>query len=52
VGDLLGMVCQTLGSLALGFGVAFWSDWRMALVVTGTLPLLVVGAVIQTRLVM
>lgn len=49
VGDLLGMLCQTLGSLALGFGVAFWSDWRMALVVTGTLPLLVVGAVIQTR---
>jgi hypothetical protein len=48
-GDLAGVLFQCGGTLAFGFGVAYFSDWRMALLVTGCLPFLISGAIIQTR---
>lgn len=49
VADLLGLALQTLGALGFGYAVAIYCDWRVALLVTGLLPVLVSGAVIQTR---
>ena len=49
VADILGLVLQVLGALGFGYGIAIACDWRVALLVTGLLPLLVSGAVIQTR---
>ena len=49
VADILGLALQTLGALGFGYGIAIYCDWRVALLVTGLLPLLVSGAVIQTR---
>jgi hypothetical protein len=49
VADLLGLALQTLGALGFGYAVAFYCDWHVALLVTGLLPVLVSGAVIQTR---
>lgn len=49
VADILGLALQTLGALAFGYGIAIYCDWRVALLVTALLPLLVSGAVIQTR---
>lgn len=49
VADVMGLVLQTLGALGCGYAIAIVCDWRVALLVTGLLPLLVSGAVIQTR---
>jgi hypothetical protein len=49
VADILGLALQTLGALGFGYAIAIYCDWRMALLVTGLLPVLVSGAVIQTR---
>lgn len=52
VADILGLVLQMLGALCFGYAIAIVCDWRVALLVTGLLPLLVSGAIIQTRLVL
>lgn len=49
VADVLGLALQTLGALGFGYAIAIYCDWRVALLVTGLLPLLVSGGVIQTR---
>lgn len=49
VADLLGLALQCLGALGFGYAIAIMCDWRVALLVTGLLPVLVSGAVIQTR---
>lgn len=46
VGDVLGVMMQNVFCLASGYAIAFAYDWRMALVVTGTLPIMVAGSAI------
>jgi hypothetical protein len=52
VADILGLALQTLGALGFGYGIAIYCDWRVALLVTALLPLLVSGGIIQTRCVL
>ena len=42
---MVGLLIQNLTTLAFGYFLALYFDWRMALVVTGILPLLVIAQV-------
>ena len=46
------MVLQNLSTLAVGYGIAFAYDWRMALLITGILPLVILSTVIHMKFVM
>jgi ATP-binding cassette subfamily B (MDR/TAP) protein 1 len=48
-GDVLGLVIQNIVTLIAGYTIAFMTSWRMALVITGTLPLLVLGSIIEMQ---
>jgi len=50
VGDTMGLILQNLTTLACGYLIAFAYDWRMALLVTGVLPLLIVAMFIQMKM--
>lgn len=41
IGDVLGSVAQNLFCLAIGYGIALAYSWRIALVVTALLPVMV-----------
>ena len=45
VADVIGLLIQNLTTLTIGYFIALFFDWRMALVVTGILPLLVIAQV-------
>lgn len=49
VGDAIGAICQNSTCMFFGLLIAFAYDWRMALVVTGALPLVVIAASIQLK---
>jgi ATP-binding cassette subfamily B (MDR/TAP) protein 1 len=49
VADVMGVTLQCVGALGFGYAVAFMCDWRVALLVTALLPVLVSGGIIQTR---
>jgi len=51
-GDTMGLITQNLVTLVAGFIIAGVYSWRMMLVVTACLPLLLVVVVIQTRLIL
>ena len=51
-GDVAGIVLQNLSTLAVGYGIAFAYDWRMALLITGILPLVIMSTVIHMKFVM
>ena len=48
VSDLMGLVVQNLAVIGGGFGLAFYSSWKVALVVIALLPLEALGLKIQT----
>lgn len=52
VADGLGVLLQNLACVAVGYGLAFAYDWRVALVVTGILPFVVLGAYFDMQFVM
>uniref|UniRef100_A0A7S0R4U3 ATP-binding cassette transporter n=1 Tax=Chlamydomonas leiostraca TaxID=1034604 RepID=A0A7S0R4U3_9CHLO len=47
VGDSVGVALQNLATLAAGYLIAFIYDWRMALLITGCMPILITGAIAQ-----
>jgi ABC-type multidrug transport system fused ATPase/permease subunit len=47
VGDVVGLMLQNVLCLAAGYVIAFIYEWRMALLVTGILPLLISSAIIH-----
>ncbi|KAJ9525056.1 hypothetical protein QJQ45_017385, partial [Haematococcus lacustris] len=49
VGDTLGLMLQNVLCLAFGYVIALVYDWRMALVVTGALPFMIIGSIIYYR---
>jgi len=49
VGDTVGLLTQNFFSLLTGYIIAFVFNWRMALLVTGALPFMIVGTVIYYR---
>ncbi|KAF5834437.1 P-loop containing nucleoside triphosphate hydrolase protein [Dunaliella salina] len=49
VGDSVGLITQNLFSLIIGYIIAFVFNWRMALLVTGALPFMIVGTVIYYK---
>lgn len=49
VGDAAGAIFQNLTCMLFGLLIAFAYDWRMALVVFGALPLIVVATTIQMK---
>ena len=51
VGDVLGMMAQYTAALALGVVLALVYDWRMALLITATLPFLVFGGIMFHKMV-
>ncbi|KAF8060513.1 ABCB6 [Scenedesmus sp. PABB004] len=50
VGDVFGVVSQNVSLMAVAYGLAFWLNWRVALLITGAAPLVVVGGYIHIRL--
>ncbi|KXZ51733.1 hypothetical protein GPECTOR_11g18 [Gonium pectorale] len=49
VGDVFGVAFSNVSTLALGYLIAFAYDWRMALLITGVLPFVVLSAVIHLK---
>jgi ABC-type multidrug transport system fused ATPase/permease subunit len=49
VGDVVGLMLQNILCLAAGYVIAFIYEWRMALLVTGILPLLISSAIIHHK---
>lgn len=49
VADVLGVVMQNLGTLGLGYGLALYFDWRVALLVTAALPLLATSSLLHVK---
>ncbi len=49
VADVAGLLVQNLTTLVLGYVLALVYDWRMALVVTGVLPLLVIAQSVEVK---
>jgi ATP-binding cassette subfamily B (MDR/TAP) protein 1 len=49
VGDTIGLMLQNVLCLAFGYLIAFIFNWRMALVVTGILPLLISSSIIYHK---
>ncbi|KAG2428637.1 hypothetical protein HXX76_011344 [Chlamydomonas incerta] len=49
VGDVFAVAFQNMSTLVLGYLVALGFDWRMALLITGIFPLLMLSMVIQLR---
>jgi ATP-binding cassette subfamily B (MDR/TAP) protein 1 len=47
LGDMVALMLQNVFCLASGFIIAFIYNWRMALLVTGILPLLISSAIIH-----
>ena len=48
-GDVLGIFIQNIVTLVAGYVVAFTSGWKMTLVVTAVLPLIVFSSFLQMR---
>ena len=49
VADVIGLMLQNITTLAFGYLLALVYDWRMALLVTGILPLLVISELVQIQ---
>jgi ABC-type multidrug transport system fused ATPase/permease subunit len=49
VGDVIGLMLQNVMCLGFGYLIAFIFNWRMALVVTGILPLLISSSIIYHK---
>eukprot|EP00198_Chlamydomonas_reinhardtii_P007814 XP_001697151.1 MDR-like ABC transporter [Chlamydomonas reinhardtii] len=49
VGDVAGVAFQNISTLVLGYLIAFAYDWRMALLITGVFPLIIVSMVIHLK---
>jgi len=49
VADVVGVVMQNLGTLGLGYGLALYFDWRVALLVTAALPLLASSSLLHVK---
>lgn len=49
VGDVIGLMLQNVLCLAVGYLIAFIYNWRMALLVTGILPLLISSSIIYHK---
>ena len=51
-GSRLGMLAQLVATVVSGLVIAFTADWRLALVILATLPLMAVGGMMQMRVMM
>lgn len=49
VGERIGILLQTVGSLVAGIIIAFIATWKLAFILVAVSPLLVFGALIQSR---
>lgn len=49
VGDVFGATMQNLATVAIGYALAFYYDWRMALLITGVAPLMVISGTIHIK---
>eukprot|EP00879_Flechtneria_rotunda_P003779 GHRR01004019.1.p1 GENE.GHRR01004019.1~~GHRR01004019.1.p1 ORF type:complete len:1293 (+),score=472.26 GHRR01004019.1:779-4657(+) len=50
VGDVFGVIIQNIAVMSAGYIIAFVYNWRMALLVTGAAPLVVVGGWLHIKL--
>ena len=48
-GEALGSQIECFGAIACALGIAFSASWRLALVLMGVLPLLIIGALFEFR---
>lgn len=49
-GQRIGSVIQSVATLGLAIGIAFWYEWRLALVAICFMPFLLAGAFFGMRL--
>ncbi|CAN8324554.1 unnamed protein product, partial [Cochlearia groenlandica] len=49
VGDALALIVQTITNVAAGLIIAFWANWRLALIVLAVSPIIVIQGIIQNR---
>jgi ATP-binding cassette, subfamily B (MDR/TAP), member 1 len=47
--DVVGVALQQTGTVLCGYGIALYYDWRMALVVTASLPVITAAFALQTQ---
>jgi ABC-type multidrug transport system fused ATPase/permease subunit len=52
VADTVGVALQNISCLAVGYALAFVFGWRMALLVTAVLPLVVLGGTLHLKFMM
>lgn len=49
VADVLGIVVSNISTMVFGYIIAFTNGWKMTLVVTAALPLLVFSSIMQVK---